>query len=115
MVTVLCVTLFLGSVAATCAWCRGSWFNPLTAFFGVCTLNLALYQFDSAFEVFNVRLNALAESMLSLSLICVFLGTCIGFMTGLFGVTEERLDVNGQMLDRMQTTAAAMFIIFAAG
>src|SRR5437762_9506858 len=115
MVTVLCAALFLGSIAATCAWCRGSWFNPLTAFFGVWTLNVALYELDSVFEVFNVRLNDLAESMLSLSLICVFLGTCIGFMTGLFGVREERLEVNGQILDRMQTIAVAMFMVFATG
>lgn len=115
MVTVLCVVLFLASLGATRVWCRRSLFNPLIAFFGIWMLNLALYEVDNWLQVFNVRLSDFADSMLSLSLICVFLGTCIGIMAGLFGTREECLEVDSRVLDRMQGTAVLLFVVFVVG
>ena len=65
MSTVVCGVLMLASLVSTRLWCRGSLFNPLTAFFGIWSASLALYELDSVLGVFKLRLSALAESMLS--------------------------------------------------
>ena len=115
MVTILCIVLFAASLGATRIWLRDDWFNPLTAFFGVWTLNLALYELDRWLQVFNVRLSPLADSILSVSLISVFLGGGIGIMAGLLAAKEGPSDIDDVQLDRLQVIAALLFVVFVAG
>lgn len=113
MTTAGAAALLLASLALTPVLCRGVVVNPLVVFSGVWLVDLALYDLDSVFGFFYVRLSEYAGLLLALSLLLVFIGAVLGLIVASDLVRPDAPDVEPDRLGGLVRLTYVLTVIAA--